>query len=385
MNKCFLPLRILRPSFLQLTFLTLLITPLCLPLFLRAQVSQIYTQKDRNFQDAVEFFQNGKYEVAMQLFKKTIDEISYFQQTNRQLTLQDAQYYYAICALKLNQPNGVILTKNFIRQVNNGARVQLASFELAQHYFQQNKFREAIPYYEKTGIENLSNQQIADAKFELAFSYFNVKDFTRALPLFASIKDIHNKYFIPANYYYGFISYYNKEYPQALSSFKRVVQEPQYNIIVPYYIAEIYYYQGNLDQVISYSQPFLNQGNLYYDKDLRHLVGQAYFEKKEYAQALPYLSGYINNEDQVLQEDIYELSYCYYQTNHLHKAIAGFQQLSSSSDSLGQNSMYLLGNCYLKTGQKNSARNAFAFCARYPYNPLQRKFPYLIMGNYPMS
>lgn len=330
-------------------------------------------QPDHLFKQAQEYFQLGKYAVAQQMFRKTLDDISYFQETNRQLTYQDAQYYYAVCALELGNPDGEMLTKKFIDEVNNNARVQMASFRLARYYYRQNKVREAIPYYEKAGIDNLSNDEIAEAKFELGYCYFNVKEFKKAQPLFAAIKDLHNQYYIPSNYYYGFIAYYNKDYDAALTSFQRVVHEKKYDIIVPYYVAEIYYYQNKLDQLLSYALPYAEKGNLYYDKELKHLIGQTYFEKRDYAKALPYLETYEENTDSLRKEDVYELAYCYYQNNDLSKAISGFKQLSSETDSLGQNSMYLLGDCYLKTGQKANARNAFAFCARNSYNAKQQE------------
>ncbi|GAA4315971.1 tetratricopeptide repeat protein [Compostibacter hankyongensis] len=338
-----------------------------------AQQTAIHDQPDALFREAQEYFQLGKYAVAQQLFRKTLDDVDYFQKTNRELTWQDARYYYVICALQLGQPDGESLTKTFIEKTNNHARQQMASFQLARYYFHQNKVREAIPYYEKAGIDNLSNQEITDAKFELGYCYFNVKDFAKAQPLFASIKDIHNKYYIPSNYYYGFIAYYNKQYNAALTSFQRVVKEKKYDIIVPYYIAEIYYYQNKLDQLLDYALPYAQKGNLYYNAPLKHLIGQTYFEKKDYVKALPYLEEYEENTDELHKEDVYELAYCYYQTNELDKAISGFKQLSSSADSLGQNSMYLLGDCYLKTGQKSSARNAFAICARNSYNAKQQE------------
>ncbi|MCK7556667.1 tetratricopeptide repeat protein [Chitinophaga sedimenti] len=214
---------------------------------------------------------------------------------------------------------------------------------------------------------------MADAKFELAYCYFNVKDFKKAQPLFASIKDVQNKYYLPANYYYGFISYYNKQYDQALASFKKVVNEPKYNGVVPYYIAEIYYFQNKKEELITFAEPLIKKGGMYYEGELKQLVGQAYFEKQDYKKALPYLEEFQTNADEVRKEDVYQLSYSYYQTGNLDKAIAGFKQLSSEKDSLGQNSMYLLGDCYLRTGQKANARNAFAFCARNSSNPVQQE------------
>lgn len=338
-----------------------------------AQQTAVYDDPGHMYKEAQDLYQQGLYAEAQPLFRKTIRNIGYFHATDQQLVLQDAHYYYNICALQLQQPNAVQLAQDYLATSPNGSRKQLTAYQLGRYYFRQNKLQEAIPYYEQAGIENLSNDEIAVAKFELGYCYFNLKEFDKARPLFQAIKDIHNQYFIPANYYYGFIAYYNRNYADALKSFEQVVHEPKYDIIVPYYIAEIYYYQNQPDKVLAYAKPYLNSGKLYYNDDLKHLVGQTYFEQKNYTEALPYLEEYNTNTKTLQKEDVYELAYCYYQTNNFSKAIAGFKQLSGTQDSLGQNSMYLLGDCYLKTGQKAEARNAFAFCARSDYNPRQQE------------
>ena len=67
------------------------------------------------------------------------------------------------------------------------------------------------------GYDNLSNEQIADAKFEKAYAYFNLKQFVQARPLFDEIHQMpEHKYYVPANYYYGFIAYYDRNYEDAL-------------------------------------------------------------------------------------------------------------------------------------------------------------------------
>ncbi|HVI49117.1 MAG TPA: tetratricopeptide repeat protein [Chitinophaga sp.] len=339
----------------------------------QAQQTRIYTEPEKAFKDAQQYFQQEKYSVSMQLFRQTIDNIDYFHETNRDLVKADAYYYYTICALKLQQDNAEKTALEYLKIFNNNAREQLVSYQLAKYYFHRNKFKEAIPLYEKANIDNLSNTEIAEAKFELAYCYFNVKDFKKALPLFASIREIPGKYYVPANYYYGFIAYYNHQYNDALTSFQRVINEPKYSNVVPYYIAEIYYFQGKTDQLISYSEPLIRQGGQYYEAELKQLLGKAYFERKDYKKALPYLQEFQDNADEVRNEDIYQLSYSYYQTGNYNKAISGFKQLSSAQDSLGQNSMYLLGDCYLRTGQKANARNAFAFCARNSSNAEQQE------------
>jgi TolA-binding protein len=112
---------------------------------------------------------------------------------------------------------------------------------------------------------------------------------------------------------------------------------------------------------------------LFYDKELKLLLGQIYFEKKNFQKAMPLLQDYVNQSDKVSKEVIYELSYCNYEAGQWRKAIDGFKQLSNEKDSMGQNSMYLLGDCYLKTGEKSNARNAFQYCAYNSSNALQQK------------
>jgi TolA-binding protein len=106
---------------------------------------------------------------------------------------------------------------------------------------------------------------------------------------------------------------------------------------------------------------------------MKQLMGQIYFEKKNFTKALPLLEYYVKNSNKVTKEDLYELSYCYYQSNQLTKAIEGLKQLSNEKDSLGQNSMYLLGDCYLRTNQKANARNAFQYCAYNSSNKQQQE------------
>src|SRR5688500_19673862 len=101
------------------------------------------------------------------------------------------------------------------------------------------------------------------------------------------INEIHqlpeNRYYYPSNYYYGYISYSDREYSEALKSFKLVENQGQYQGLVPYYIAEIYYFQGKKDEALRYGEEALKSKNIYYKKDLNLLIGQIYFEKKEFA------------------------------------------------------------------------------------------------------
>jgi len=340
-----------------------------------AQPTHIITDPERKFKEAKEFFVKEQYALAYPLMKElkqmypdnTISDHTYIN--------DDVNYYYIACQLKLMQEVAEKEAVFYINAVTNKPRKQLMSFHVAHYYFLKDDFANAIVYFEQAGYDNLSNDQIADAKFERAYAHFNLKQFAQAKPLFNEIHQLpDNKYYIPANYYYGFISYYDKQYDEALKAFKLVETHEDYKGVVPYYIAEIYYFQGKKEEALTYGESVLTRGgSLYYEKQLKLLTGQLYFEKQNYKKAMPLLEDYVLNTPKVSKEVLYELSYSYYKEEQLQKAIEGFKQLSNERDSMGQNSMYLLGDLYLRTNQKANARTAFQYSAYNSSNAKQQK------------
>ncbi len=340
-----------------------------------AQPTHNFTDPEKNYKEVKEYIAREEYAFAYPLVKELKKMYPANTASDHTYINDDINYYYVVCELKLMQEVGRDDAVEYISAVNNEPRRQIMSFHLAHYYFLKDDFANAIEYFSNAGFENLSNEQIADAKFEKAYAYFNLKEFEKAKPLFNEIHQLPaNKYYIPANYYYGFISYYGRQYSEALKAFKLVETFEAYKGVVPYYIAEIYYFQGNKEQALSYGETVLKRGTkLYYEKQLKLLTGQLYFEKKDYERALPLLEDYVNSSPKVTKEVLYELSYSYYKNNQFDKAISGFKQLSSERDSMGQNSMYLLGDLYLQTNQKPNARTAFQYSAYNSSNKQQQK------------
>lgn len=331
-----------------------------------AQQTRYYTDPETTFKEAKEYFQKEQYSLAYPLFKELRQAVRETDKVNIPVTVQEINYYTQVCALKQNEGRAESEALDYIDLEKNNARVQQMNFHLGEYYFRQQKFADAASRYEQTDIANLSNREISDMKFHQGYAYFTLQRFAAAKPLFNSIRSIKDDpNYMDANYYYGFLSFRDREYNTALESFRIVENEKNYGTVVPYYIAQIYYAQGKKDEAINYIQNKLQSGSSsqYYDLELKQMLGHAYFEKKEYARALPYLEDYVSRSKKVRREDLYELSYCYYMGKQLNKAIDGFKQLSGKDDSLSQHAMYLLGDAYLKTGQKANARNAYLFCS----------------------
>ncbi len=294
-----------------------LMKKLCLPLLLSAITSVSFAQKtffyndpQEKFNEAKEYYQKGQYNLAYPIFKELQQSLKEIDKVNTPVVAQEISYYTIASALMQNEERAEHEALDYITLTKNTARVEMMSFQLAEFYFRQQRFSDAVDWYEKSSIANLNNREIADMKFHEGYSYFTMQQFARAKPLLDAIRQMKDDpNYIDANYYYGFIAFRDRNYSDALQSFKVVENEPNYENIVPYYIAQIYYVQGKKDEALKYAEDQIKQGkSQYYDLELKQLMGHAYFEKKDYAKAATYLGDYVNRSKKVRRDDLYELS-----------------------------------------------------------------------------
>ena len=134
------------------------------------------------------------------------------------------------------------------------------NFQLGEYYFHRQDFTRAVNRYEQASIDNLSNQDISRMKFHQGYCYFTQQKFAQAKPLLQYHPwDEGGDNYIDANYYYGFLSFRDRQYGDALESFRIVENEAAYASVVPYYIAQIYYIQGRKEEALKYAEAKLKK------------------------------------------------------------------------------------------------------------------------------
>jgi len=341
----------------------------------RGQVLSPQLQPGKYLELTEEQYVQQHYALANQSARQYLEATNQTGLTVKTSDQEKARYYLTLSSLKINEPNCADEAATEMKATTNPAYSQRIAFSLAQYYFRRNDMAHAIPLYESAGINNLDNTEISDAKFELAYCYFNNRQFDKAEPLLQAIKEIKDgKYYKEGNYYYGLLAYNQNKYKEALKSFNRIKDQKEYRAIVPYYIAEIYYFMGARENALKLADTLIKRTDKsFYDKELHLLEAQCLFETQRYAEASPFFGFYYDHSDKIRKQDLYEMAYCDYKTSQWTSAIEKFKMLSDAHDSLGQTSMYLLGDCYLKTGDKKSARNAFGICADMRFNENQQE------------
>lgn len=340
--------------------------------FLLAGTTVVFSQKtesasklNREFSEAVSLFDNQKFTSAQQKFV----EISKSENTYSEVVRTDAEYFTAVCALRLFNGDAEILIKQFIKNHPESARIFHAYFEYANFLFREQKYPESLIWYELVDIKKFNNIEISEYFYKIGYSYFKNNDYSKSKPFFNEVKDSKSVYAQNALFYFSYLEYFDKNYASALKGFEFLADSTMFSTVVPPYICQIYYKQQQYDKVIQYARTIEGLVNEQQLPEVYRVLAGAYFKTLQYNLALPYYEKYMQTSLNPSKEDLYDLGYLYYRDGKYDKAAELFGQVTSQNDTIAQNAYYHLGDCYIKLGDKDKARNAFMAASQYSVFP----------------
>ncbi len=329
------------------------------------QLTQEYKDPFAIYASANDLIAKEKYAAAREEYQQLLSCI----QDKENPMYIEAEFQIARCSYELLNSDAKGLLYSFISQHPESSYTPLAGFYLGSIYYRDKSWNKAIKAYSEFSPQALSSEQKHEYYFKKGYSYFMVENMEDARGCFMLVKDEETHWAAPALYYYGHINYSGEQYETALSSFKKILNDPTFGAVVPYYIAQIYYLQNKYDDLIAFVPPMLENPNVKRGAEMARMVGDAYVAKKDYKSALPYLEQYASMTTTALsREDQYLLGYTYYVNADYQKAVKHFSNISSLDDSLNQNASYHLAECYLKMGNKKYALNCFNDAYRLKFN-----------------
>jgi len=320
-----------------------------------SQVPFTVSEIGSEFYRGMEMFNKEKYPAAIRLFDSFIRNGD----KSNLILVADAEYYSSIAAIKLFNPDAEYRMMMFIYSHPESPRINDARLELGNYFYQNKNYRKAVIYYESVNRQELKSDKLAEYFFRLGYSLYIKGDQSRALLMFSEIKDIDTEYTPPAVYYYSQIAYEQKMYHTAMEGFMRLKEDETFGAIVPFYIVQILYLEKDYDGILSMAPDLLKSAGKTRAVELYRFIGDAYYSKENYKEALPYLEKYSTSAKASAREDKYQLGYCYYKTGEIDKAIKIFLEIGAKGDLLSQNIWDILGDCYLQKGDKTRSRLAF--------------------------
>ena len=336
-----------------------------------AQKTAIYTNKLKEYNHAVELYQNKAYVAAQQKFNLLKSDFD-----NSSELKANCEYYAANCAVRLGQPNSDDLMQQFVDKYPTSTKRNSAFIDVADYYYKVSKYSYAAKWYKKVNTTNLTIKQEEDYDFKYAFSLFATKNYTEAKNYFLNLLD-SQEYGAQAKYYYGFIAYNQDDYATADKYLGEVEEDTSFKKDVSYYLADMNFKLGKFEIAIEKGEPLLAKSKGLEHSEISKIVGESYFNLQKYNEAIPHLKNYKGKRGKWNNTDYYLLGYSYYKQNDFENAINNFNKIIDGSNAVSQNAYYHLAECYLKLEKKQEALNAFRNASQMIFEPEIQKDAWL--------
>jgi TolA-binding protein len=331
-----------------------------------------YAQQNPSFQvyriyhTANELLDKGKYVAAAEQFRlvensrlKTSTQPKF--ESELSLIKENAQYYEALCALELGNDDAESMFLRFIKEHPENPLTKLAYYQIGRSYSKQEKYTEALTWFNKVNADQLNGRENTEYKFRKGYAYFATNDYKNAQLLFGEVKNIRSPFTDDATYYFAYIAYLNKDYHLALVNFERLKNSKKYESSYPYYISAVYFLDNRYDDVINYAIPIVNNTHQQNEKEMLRIIAASYFAKADYPNAAKYYTRFETEDLGHTQntQDSYQMGYTFFKVGNNAKAASELEKLQQQNDIYSQNGNYTLGNVFLKMNNKQSARSAF--------------------------
>lgn len=342
--------------------------PLLLLFFLAlsAQQSISYTDELFRFERAKALYGHSQYAAAQSLFRSIIrtdppEEIA-----------AECDYYIANCAVRLDRQNAGELIEAFVAKHPSSVKRDQAYLDAANYYFDNARFSYALKWFNKTDPSMVNPNDRDIYFFKVGYTNFAAKKYSQAESAFKKIMQ-SSEYGNQASYYVGYIAYENENYAEASSQFSKIENDPNYKQKLNYFEADMNFKLGNFQKAIDLAVSQLPRSTPVEKSELSKIIGESYFNLKQYGPAIPYLNGYKGKNRKFSNTDWYQLGFAYFKQNDYENAINQFNKIIEGKNAVAQNAYYHLAQAYLKLDKKQEARNAFQSASNMNFNPKIRE------------
>ncbi len=336
-----------------------------------AQQSIIYTHDLVDYNHAMQLYSNKDYVASQLIFEKIQND---FDEASE---LRARSYYYeAFCAIRLKQKDADDLMNAFFEKFPTSTKRNSAFMEVGDYYFNNRSYAYALKWFNKVKENNLTLYSQEEFNFKKGYALFAVGSFANSRKYFSQLLN-SEKYGAQAKYYSGYMAYQDDDYAEADKYLNQIADDQNFDDDIPYYMANIKFKTGKFQEAIDAALPLLEKSNGIQRSELSKIIGESYFNLNEFENAIPYLLNYKGKKGKWNNTDYYLLGYAYYQQKDYEEALIWFTKSIDGNNAVSQNAYYHLAECYLKSDRKQEALNAFRNAKQMDFNAAIKKDAWL--------
>lgn len=324
-----------------------------------AQKSAYTELPGRLFSQGKEMFLNNNYVGA-------INTLQQFRNQSKDAKLiEEAEYMIVSSLFYQGKAGDGTMLKYFLDEYPESYHRNQISFFIGTTHFNEKDWNKALYWLSQSDVDYLSVDEQEDYSYRMAYTCLQTGNRAQAKNLFGLLTRNSNKYNEPASYYLAYANFQDGEYAEAVPTFKRLKNRPEYKENATFFLMQSAFLQGDVNGTITEGQDFIasypnskNTGEVY------RLLGNSYYRLGNTQNAIRNYEKYRETTSTPFREDMYQLAEAYYQTGAYANAVEALKDVASTTDKLGQAGQMLLGQSYLKLNDTQNAVMAFEAAAR---------------------
>ena len=308
---------------------------------------------EANYNHALKLFNSKAFKSAQKYFSKVSDNAN-----NKTRLKENADYYEAMCAIRLDQKDADQKVLTFADTYPNSIKKNKAYYNVGNYYFANKKAPYALKWYSKVNPEALSLDNKKELNFKMGYAFIVTRNLDLAKSKFIPLIN-DPKYGNDSRYYFGYISYKQEDYEVAEKTLEEIADDEAYKSEVTYYLLDISFKAGRFEKSIDVGLKLLKNSKPKEVSEISKIIGESYFNLEKYKDAIAYLRVYKGKKGKWNNTDYYQLGYAYFKQKDFKNAANNFNKIIDQKNNVSQKAYYNLGECYIYLDKKSEALNAF--------------------------
>ncbi|MFR7964818.1 MAG: tetratricopeptide repeat protein, partial [Alistipes finegoldii] len=164
-------------------------------------------------------------------------------------------------------------------------------------------------------------------------------------------------------YYKSYIDYAEGRYGRAKQGFTALQRSDAYRDVVPYYLLQIEFHEGNYRYVVENGGKLVQRAIPERRKELERVIAESWFRLGDFNKTIEHLDAFAAAGGELDRDGSYLMGFSLYRTARYPEAGEYLRRACGAEDALTQNASYHLADCYLRAGDKRAAMHTFAMAA----------------------
>lgn len=274
----------------------------------------------------------------------------------------EAETFAALCAARLEDPAAAALLGTLLKNHPSSPYKNEVCFRAGVIAYDAADYAEARRLFAETDARRLPRHERDEFHFKSGHSRFLADDTPGARSELAKISS-KSPYRPHADYYTAYMNYAEGRYDVAKHGFAPLAANPSYEKLVPYYLLQIEFLEGNYPYVARNASQLIAVTAMPRRAELARMAAQSWFRLENYAEALAGMRHYEELGGEMGRSENYLRGYSSYRETQYADAARYLALATGADDSLSQNASYHLADAYLRLGDKSRAMQSFSIAA----------------------